>query len=57
MKRYRLIKLGCRGCAAKMEQVLAGLPGVTGASSSRFTRKEDPETGFYSPFVIELLLE
>ncbi|HPI97456.1 MAG TPA: heavy metal translocating P-type ATPase [Synergistales bacterium] len=32
MKRYRLIKLGCRGCAAKMEQVLAGLPGVTGAS-------------------------
>ena len=32
MKQYRLINLGCRGCAATMEQVLGSLPGVSGVS-------------------------
>ena len=32
MKKYKLENLGCRGCAAKMEQDLAQLPEVNGAS-------------------------
>ncbi|MBN1333494.1 MAG: heavy-metal-associated domain-containing protein, partial [Synergistales bacterium] len=30
--KYRLKNLGCRGCAARMEEALGILPGVTGAS-------------------------
>jgi len=32
MKQYRLKDLGCRGCAARMEEALGNLPGVTGVS-------------------------
>ena len=32
MKRYKLVNLRCRGCAATMEEVLGSLPGVSGAS-------------------------
>lgn len=42
---------------AQYIEALRVLPGIERVDNSRYTRKEDPEIGFYSPFVIELFVE
>ena len=38
-KTYKLIDLDCANCAAKMENAIRKLPGVTGATVSFLTQK------------------
>ncbi len=38
-KTFKLIDLDCANCAAKMENAIKGLPGVTGATVSFLTQK------------------
>ena len=38
-KTYKLIDLDCANCAAKMEDAIRKLPGVTGATVSFLTQK------------------
>ena len=38
-KRFNLIDLDCANCAAKMEDAIKKLPGVTGATVSFLTQK------------------
>ena len=38
-KTYKLIDLDCANCAAKMEDAIKKLPGVTGATVSFLTQK------------------
>ncbi len=43
-KKFDLIDLDCANCAAKMEDAIKKLPGVTGASVSFMTQKMTVET-------------
>ena len=44
-KTYKLIDLDCANCAAKMEDAIKKLPGVTDASVSFLTQKMTIEAG------------